>query len=187
MKELIKILYFFSGTLWAIELLPQLWKTYKRKTVGDISLFFPLKKIPAPWALAGLFVSLGAIMFWITPRSIDLAVVGDTTDHLMHFTLLLSGFALRLCLAGLPLLLKMATGIYVTSMAGSFGVILSQSTARICARFDITEQQETGIAMLWATVLFLIVHVIWSLRSLVMVGPEEETETENKINFARLN
>ncbi len=42
MKELIKILYFFSGTLWAIELLPQLWKTYKRKTVGDIHIFFPL-------------------------------------------------------------------------------------------------------------------------------------------------
>jgi len=39
---LIKILYIISGTLWAIELLPQLWKTYKRKTVGDISLFFPL-------------------------------------------------------------------------------------------------------------------------------------------------
>ncbi len=37
-----KILYIISGTLWAVELLPQLWKTYKRKTVGDISLFFPL-------------------------------------------------------------------------------------------------------------------------------------------------
>ena len=39
---IIKILYFVSGTLWGIELLPQLWKTYKRKTVGDISIFFPL-------------------------------------------------------------------------------------------------------------------------------------------------
>ena len=37
-----KILYVISGTLWAIELLPQLVKTYKRKTVGDISIFFPL-------------------------------------------------------------------------------------------------------------------------------------------------
>ena len=39
---IINILYSISGTLWGIELLPQLWKTYKRKTVGDIHPFFPL-------------------------------------------------------------------------------------------------------------------------------------------------
>ena len=39
---LAKILYIISGTLWAVELLPQLIKTYKRKTVEDISIFFPL-------------------------------------------------------------------------------------------------------------------------------------------------
>ncbi len=36
-----EILFIISGTLWAIELLPQLVKTYKTKKVGDISLFFP--------------------------------------------------------------------------------------------------------------------------------------------------
>ena len=39
---LIKILYMISGTLWAVELIPQLIKTYKRKCVNDISIFFPL-------------------------------------------------------------------------------------------------------------------------------------------------
>lgn len=38
---IIKILYSISGTLWALELIPQLIKTYRRKTVGDISVFFP--------------------------------------------------------------------------------------------------------------------------------------------------
>lgn len=42
MKELIKFLYFLAGTLWAIELLPQLWRTWKLKSVGDISILFPL-------------------------------------------------------------------------------------------------------------------------------------------------
>jgi len=36
------LLYVISGTLWAIELLPQLLRTYKRKKVGDISLLFSL-------------------------------------------------------------------------------------------------------------------------------------------------
>ena len=37
-----KALYIISGTLWAVETIPQIIRTYKRKTVGDISLFFPL-------------------------------------------------------------------------------------------------------------------------------------------------
>ena len=36
------LLFFISGTLWAIELLPQLYRTYKTKSVGDIHFFFPL-------------------------------------------------------------------------------------------------------------------------------------------------
>jgi len=39
---IIKMLYFISGTLWGIELLPQLWKTYRTKSVKDIHIFFPL-------------------------------------------------------------------------------------------------------------------------------------------------
>jgi len=37
-----KLLFVIAGTLWAIELAPQLIKTYKRKTVRDISIFYPL-------------------------------------------------------------------------------------------------------------------------------------------------
>jgi len=36
-----KMLFSISGTLWAIEMLPQIYKTYKIKSVQDISLFFP--------------------------------------------------------------------------------------------------------------------------------------------------
>jgi len=36
------ILFIIAGTLWAIELLPQLYKTFKTKKVKDISIFYPL-------------------------------------------------------------------------------------------------------------------------------------------------
>ena len=42
MQQIANILFTISGTLWAIELLPQLIRTYKTKKVEDISLFFPL-------------------------------------------------------------------------------------------------------------------------------------------------
>ena len=37
-----EILFMVSGTLWAIEMIPQIIKTYKRKSVKDISMYFPL-------------------------------------------------------------------------------------------------------------------------------------------------
>ncbi len=36
-----KILFIISGTLWGIELLPQIIRTYKKKKVGDISVLYP--------------------------------------------------------------------------------------------------------------------------------------------------
>ncbi len=33
-----KLCFYISGTIWAIEMLPQIFKTIKRKSVGDISL-----------------------------------------------------------------------------------------------------------------------------------------------------
>lgn len=36
------ILFFMSGLLWGAEMIPQLIKTYKRKSVEDISIYFPL-------------------------------------------------------------------------------------------------------------------------------------------------
>ena len=37
-----KILFLISGVLWGIEMIPQLTRIYKRKTVNDISILFPL-------------------------------------------------------------------------------------------------------------------------------------------------
>jgi len=36
------ILYILSGILWSIEMFPQIYKTYHRKTVEDISIWFPV-------------------------------------------------------------------------------------------------------------------------------------------------
>lgn len=42
MTNLANILFMLSGTLWAIEMIPQLIKIYIRKSVDDISICFPL-------------------------------------------------------------------------------------------------------------------------------------------------
>lgn len=36
------ILYFTGGFLWAVEMIPQILKIYKRKSVADISILFPI-------------------------------------------------------------------------------------------------------------------------------------------------
>lgn len=40
MNNIGNLLFILAGTLWGIELLPQLWKTYKTKSIGDFSPFF---------------------------------------------------------------------------------------------------------------------------------------------------
>jgi len=35
------ILYWIGGLLWGVEMIPQLYKIYKRKSVKDISIWFP--------------------------------------------------------------------------------------------------------------------------------------------------
>lgn len=35
-------LFIVSCILWSMEMIPQIWKTYKTKKVDDISIFFPL-------------------------------------------------------------------------------------------------------------------------------------------------
>jgi uncharacterized protein with PQ loop repeat len=40
-------LFLISGFLWSVELLPQLWKTYKRKTTNDLSLFYYITCVSA--------------------------------------------------------------------------------------------------------------------------------------------
>jgi len=40
MNNLSNILFVIAGILWGIELIPQILKTIKRKSVDDISLFF---------------------------------------------------------------------------------------------------------------------------------------------------
>lgn len=36
------MLYFIGGALWAVEMIPQISRTYKRKSVEDISIWFPV-------------------------------------------------------------------------------------------------------------------------------------------------
>jgi len=40
--QITDMLFLLSGGLWAIEMIPQLIKTYKRKSVEDISIYFPM-------------------------------------------------------------------------------------------------------------------------------------------------
>ena len=40
LKMLSKFLFVIAGLLWSIELIPQLYKTWKSKKISDLSLFF---------------------------------------------------------------------------------------------------------------------------------------------------
>ena len=133
--------------------------------------FKGLEKIKPHWAFPGLLFSIGTILFWMIPRSLDLAVESNLVDALLHFSLIAAGGLLFLCLPHLPFFAQMAVGIYLIAMWGGVGLILSQSSSQICARFSLAQQQAAGSAMLWAAGLWLIVFSIAFIRLLIKLGP----------------
>jgi len=63
--EFYKYFYIISGFLWGIETIPQILRTYKRKTVNDISLYYPLICFIAfIFFLTGTYIEKNWIMFF---------------------------------------------------------------------------------------------------------------------------
>lgn len=69
---LAKGLIFLSGLLWAVEMVPQLIKTYRRKTVNDISVSFPLIALIS---MGCYFIGCYLTQAWILIISISMPFV----------------------------------------------------------------------------------------------------------------
>lgn len=101
-----------------------------------------------PHGLAGLVFALGAIGFWMIPRSVDLVGISALGNQLMHASLLAAGLALGASFRSLPFVVRGALGIYGASMTFALGMIYSSYTALLCGTFDLAQQKTTGKLLL---------------------------------------
>ena len=103
-----------------------------------------------PHGLTGLVFFLGALGFWMIPRSVDWVSTSVSADWIMHATLLGAGAALAASLPTMPFVLRGALGIYGASMTFALGMIYSGYSALLCGTFDLAQQKDTGHVLLAA-------------------------------------
>lgn len=110
--------------------------------------------------LAGLVFFIGSLLFWMIPRSLDAAVSDNRIDQLMHLNIIAAGWALSKSLPLMPVIMRVALGMYGLTMIISLGAIYSSYDALICAVYSIGQQKETGWYLFRiAAALFLVLLV----------------------------
>ncbi|MDH5681624.1 MAG: hypothetical protein OEZ36_08555, partial [Spirochaetota bacterium] len=111
--------------------------------------------------LPGFIFFVGTMIFWMIPRSLDEAALSSLVDNMMHFNMLLAGFALGHSASRLTFPLKGALAIYGLSMIISMGFAYSNYNSLICAAYNLEQQRELGGYLLYLSPVLFIALIIW--------------------------
>lgn len=116
--------------------------------------------------LTGLACALGALAFWMIPRSVDAIRASEVADQLMHASMLVAGAALAASWRIMPFVVRGVLGIYAAAMTLSLGLIYSSYSALLCGTFDLAQQRLTGTWLLRLSPLVVLLVVFAGVISL---------------------
>lgn len=119
-----------------------------------------------PRTLAELAFGLGAIGFWMIPRSLDAAVSLPGVDHLLHLSIFAAGAALARSVPSLPFALQMTLGVNAIAMLGAMGVVYRSVPWLVCATYDLGQQRLVGAALLRLAPVLWVALWAWALLRL---------------------
>lgn len=124
-----------------------------------------------PHGMAGLLFFMGALGFWLIPRSVDAIADSGLVDTLMHASLLAGGAALGTSVPSLPFVVRGMLAIYGAAMTLSMGLLYSGYRGLLCGTFDLAQQRSTGHWLLVAFPPVVVLVVGAGARALLRVGP----------------
>ena len=116
--------------------------------------------------LTGLAAAVGALVFWMLPRSLDAAVESNLVDQLMHVSMFTAGTLLGAAWQRLPFAARGAVGIQLAAMLIAVGNYYAKAYVLACSAYTLELQQEAGRAMLGASVLVVLLVVVGLGRAL---------------------
>ena len=119
-----------------------------------------------PYGLSGLILLIGTLLFWMIPHSIDMAVLLDRVDFIMHLNLVIAGFAFGQSHILMPFPLKAALAIYSLSMLITMGITYSNYESLLCATYSLEQQKELGFYILLLSPVGFVGLIIWGGYSL---------------------
>ena len=123
-----------------------------------------------PYGLTGLAFFLGAVGFWMIPRSVDAIGASEVVDQTMHLSLLLAGAALASSVPFMPFVVRAALGIYGAAMSVSLGMVYSSWSSLLCGTFDLAQQRAAGRWLLAASPFVILLVIGSAARALGREG-----------------
>lgn len=122
-----------------------------------LSYCFPDIKIKnISYGISGVIFIMASMIFWMLPRSVDLAVLHPSINRIMHVNMLIAGFLATAILKNTTLELKMFFLEMTVAMLLATGITLRAFDMLLCSSFTIEQQHETGLYLiLIASALFV--------------------------------
>lgn len=126
----------------------------------------------AAHAMSAITFAAGSLLFWMLPRSLDMAVGVAWVDQVMHANMLLAGWSVA---AGIPQLvfhIKMAFGLYGVAMVLAAGAIFAATAVPVCSNYTVQQQYESGVLLLWAGGMLFVGLLIRGAMLLAATGAD---------------
>ncbi len=127
-----------------------------------------------PWRsgdLAALAFAVGAMLFWMIPRSLDLAARSHLVDKALHLSVFAVGLALARSLPYLSLAIPMTLGVQATAMLMALGIVYLHYPGLICTAYTLEQQRVVGAGLVRATPVAWVLLWSWALHRLAVSRP----------------
>jgi hypothetical protein len=113
--------------------------------------------------IAGLLLVSGVVMTWMVPRALDAAVESVVVDVVKASSLVAAGAIAWLSWRAASALVRTFVVGNVAWMMATFGMLLLDTPARLCANYGASDQRVTGISMIILTVAAVVATAVRAL------------------------
>ncbi|HMT76717.1 MAG TPA: hypothetical protein PKA44_03325 [Saprospiraceae bacterium] len=130
-------------------------------------------KLELQWSISILIIAAFSVVFWMIPRSIDLAVIHADFNRLMHVDMIITGFFIQSILKNTIPEVKFTFLGMISSMTIATGIALTAFNLLLCSSFTIEQQKETGK-------LLIIIGILLYFFTLITFFRESNPSTKNQ-------
>jgi len=130
-------------------------------------------KLELQWSISILIIAAFSVVFWMIPRSIDLAVIHADFNRLMHVDMIITGFFIQSILKNTIPEVKITFLGMISSMTIATGIALTAFNLLLCSSFTIEQQKETGK-------LLIIIGILLYFFTLITFFRESNPSTKNQ-------
>ncbi len=117
--------------------------------------------------IAALIFIMASLIFWMLPHSIDLAVIDPSFNRVMHFNMIIAGFFFAPAMKNMIFEIKIIFPGMITAMLIATGITLLTYDMLLCSAFNIEQQKETGLRLIFAGAALFITTLVFFFRESV--------------------